>query len=433
MALFKFSYILGILISYSAALRVTPSSPCASFCVDAPDNDGSDSDPSATANEDITCYDSKSISSLTGRKFQRCINCLQDSTFSRGSESDQLWFLYNLRYAFDNCIFGFPNATSISSTPCSTSTACGVLEAALTKDNTNPNYPDYSYCDADGGAVTRSSITKCESCIQASENQRFLVNYLVALQAGCKQRPSPGAVISLNGTVFSTTRIKATRKTPQNAQPGLSTTELAGITVAGLVVILAIVGVSIVCSRKRRNRRIRLGDGGFTGASLRRNRRPASPLSFSCQTRLSAWSPTFVPKQSDWAIEEKDYPNPHLTPGSHIITPKPPLSTTSPTPRQYQSINTSFARPGFAPGPLPALSTGAPTVPDSVHYPSSPKSSQLYPHDVTPISATSTKFTAHHSPLRSYYPAEYGVCSPHFGNSTNESPIFDSTASPFLK
>ncbi|KAJ2971162.1 hypothetical protein NUW58_g9494 [Xylaria curta] len=168
--------ILGFLAQYSIALQVTPNSPCASSCLDVEGADISDPNSSTTTNKDITCYDSKYASSPVGRKFQRCMSCLQDSTFSQGSESDQLWFLYNLRYTFDNCIFGFPNAIGIPSTPCSTSTACGALEAALTHGDLSPKNPDYSYCDVDGGVITGPLLTKCMSCVGASEDQDFLVN-----------------------------------------------------------------------------------------------------------------------------------------------------------------------------------------------------------------------------------------------------------------
>lgn len=188
MPLFYFICILGGLIPHAIALQVTPNSPCASFCIDSEGDDVSDPNSSTTTNKDITCYNSKYTTSLAGQKFQRCISCLQDSTFSQGSESDQLWFLCkriaptimlihsnihldNLRYTFDNCIFGFPNAIGIPSTPCSTSTACGSLEGALTGDGLSLKHPDYSYCDVDGGVITSSSITKCMTCVGASDDQ----------------------------------------------------------------------------------------------------------------------------------------------------------------------------------------------------------------------------------------------------------------------
>ncbi|KAI0422019.1 hypothetical protein F5X98DRAFT_370085 [Xylaria grammica] len=438
MELFHLTCILGFLIRHSIALQVTPNSPCASFCLDSEDGDVSDPSSSTTTNKDITCYDSDYTSSLAGRKFQRCISCLQDSTFSQGSESDQLWFLYNLRYTVDNCIFGFPNATDIPSTPCSTSTACGSLESALTQDNLRPSHPDYAYCDVDGGAVTSSSVEKCMSCISASENQGFLVNYLVAIEAGCNQRPAAGTVVGLTDTVFSTARISTTdsaSKASEDNQSALPTTTIVGIAVGALVVVLAIAGFFFVHFRKQRNRRLRLRLGRRDN-SRGSHRRTTSPLSFRCQTHLTPRSPVFFPNRSDSPIEEeKGYSNPHTALGSHPVASETSNSKTSPTPWQPPSTVSSFSRPRSALRSLQNISTTAPTVPDNVHYSTSPKASRFSPHEETPASTVSNISTAQLLPLRTYNPAEYGVSSPHLGSSIDgsyTSPTSGSTASPLL-
>ncbi|KAI1198484.1 hypothetical protein F5X97DRAFT_148000 [Nemania serpens] len=443
MELFRLTCLLGLLISYSTALQVTPNSPCASFCINSEGDDVSDPNSSTTTNKDITCLDSE-YTSRAGQKYQRCMSCLQDSTFSQGSESDQLWFLYNLRYTFDNCIFGFPNATGNPSTPCSTSTACGALESALTSDNLRSNNLDYSYCDVDGGVMTSTSVTKCTSCVAASDDQGFLVNYLVALEAGCNQRSTPGGAIGLSDTVFSTTQINAidpVSKASKDNQPTLPTTTIVGIAVAAVVVILAIAGFFFVRHRKSRNRRLRLEGGARSGSSLRRGQhRPASSLSFRCQTHLTPRSPSFPNQHSAIDEEEKGYSNPHVALGPHPMTAESPVSRMSRTSWQPQATSPSFCRPRQAPQPLQNISTTAPAFPDNVHYSTSPKASRFFsPHEDIPIpsSTTSTRSTAQLLPLRPYNPAEYGVSSPHIGSpaegsSSYASPVSGSTASPLL-
>ncbi|KAH8166679.1 hypothetical protein CIB48_g1558 [Xylaria polymorpha] len=439
MPLFYFICILGGLIPHAIALQVTPNSPCASFCIDSEGDDVSDPNSSTTTNKDITCYNSKYTTSLAGQKFQRCISCLQDSTFSQGSESDQLWFLYNLRYTFDNCIFGFPNAIGIPSTPCSTSTACGSLEGALTGDGLSLKHPDYSYCDVDGGVITSSSITKCMTCVGASDDQGFLVNYLVALEAGCNQQPKAGEIVALSDTVFSNTVINAidpATNASEDNQPTLSIAAIVGIAVGALVVILAIAGFFFVRHRRRRNRRLLLEGGVSRKNSPRRGHRPASSLSFRCQARLTPRTPAFFPNESDSTVEEEksDNNNPHLALGSHPINPQSSASGTSPASQQQQPTTPSFTRPRQAPVPLQSISTKAPTVPDTVHYSTSPRASRFSPHE-EPSSTTSTRSTAQLLPLRPYNPAEYGVSSPHIGSSANgsyTSPISGSTTSPLM-
>lgn len=77
----------------ASSLQVTPNSPCSSLCIDSNDLDISDPNSSNTVNDDITCYDTDFNATATGRKFQSCMTCLQDSSFSQGRESDQAWFL----------------------------------------------------------------------------------------------------------------------------------------------------------------------------------------------------------------------------------------------------------------------------------------------------------------------------------------------------
>jgi hypothetical protein len=81
------------LFQLAAALQVTPNSPCASFCLDGPDSDEADSQASTTDSSDISCKDDDFATKIQGRRYQRCMTCLQDSDFSEGDESDQQWFL----------------------------------------------------------------------------------------------------------------------------------------------------------------------------------------------------------------------------------------------------------------------------------------------------------------------------------------------------
>lgn len=281
-----------------------------------------------------------------------------------------------------------------------------------------------------------------------------IITDLVALEAGCNQRPTPGVAIGLSDTVFSTTQINAidpVSKTSKDNQAALPTTTIVGIAVAAAVVILAIAGFCFVCHRKRRNRRVRLEGGARSGSSLRRGQhRPASSLSFRCQTHLTPRSPAF-PSQFHSAIEEeeKGYSDPHPA-----LTAESPVSKISRTSwQQPQVTSPSFCRPRQAPPqPLQNISTtttaaAVPTFPDNVHYSTSPKASRFssspHPHEDVPSSTTSTRSTAQLLPLlRPYNPAEYGVSSPNLGgsgsgspadgSSSYASPVSGSTASPLL-
>lgn len=76
----------------ASAIQVTPNSPCSSVCIDSRSLDVSDPNSSSTQNSDLSCKDSDFTSSATGQKWTACLGCLQNSTFSQDSESDQGWF-----------------------------------------------------------------------------------------------------------------------------------------------------------------------------------------------------------------------------------------------------------------------------------------------------------------------------------------------------
>ncbi|KAI1774162.1 hypothetical protein F4818DRAFT_442323 [Hypoxylon cercidicola] len=418
--------LLSLLAQHATGLQVTPNSPCASFCVDTPGLDFSDPNSSTTGNGDISCYDSDYSSSPAGQKFQSCMSCLQDSTFSQGN---------NLRYTFDYCIFGFPNAT-VASTPCSTSFACGDLRESLTDGNLNPEENGYSYCPG-SGAMADDMVSKCMSCVSASDDQDYLANYLIALDAGCKQRPPTGMAIGLNDTVFSKTRISAVDPTAEDTsdkkQSTVSVSQIAGIVAGAVVIVLAIAGFLFVRCRKRRNRSLIVGGTKVVATGQKSRHRPASSLSFRCQTHLTPRSPTFFPNPSDGTIEEeKPYVGPFSALGSH------PISTESPKQATWQTQNGNPRLSSFARGdkmlPLHNIATAIPAIPDSVHYSTSPKAPFFSPTD-EPASTTSTKSTSQLLPLRQYNPAEYGVTSPQLGSTpdgTFSSPTSGSTSSPLM-
>lgn len=83
----------------------------------------------------------------------------------------------NLRYSFDYCVFGYPNATNVGSNPCITSTACGGLETALKDgDLKSQGLQAYAYCDADGAAMTGDSYNRCLACVSASGDDDYIGN-----------------------------------------------------------------------------------------------------------------------------------------------------------------------------------------------------------------------------------------------------------------
>ncbi|KAH8683111.1 hypothetical protein BGZ60DRAFT_212411 [Tricladium varicosporioides] len=240
------------------AIGFTLNSPCTSVC-----RDTSDPDPSTSRikGSDITCRDSHYSSTTVGTKFQNCLSCLQTSNFVNGAENDQSWFIFNLRYGFDTCLFKFSNSTDAISTPCSTGKSCESLKNALeTGDLNQSNENQYGYCTADGNAFRGSFFGKCKECLSQVDDEKYLANFLAALDAGCSQQPPPGTLIGMKGSIFSTTPVNATFpgdnaliSTP--TKKSMSQGTIIGIVVSIVFILLLIFSVTFLCLRKSRERR----------------------------------------------------------------------------------------------------------------------------------------------------------------------------------
>ncbi|KAF3770873.1 hypothetical protein M406DRAFT_59717 [Cryphonectria parasitica EP155] len=254
------------------SITLTPNSPCFSKCLGSSD----------TVSADIACEDAEITSTTTGSTWKECMSCLQNSTYSQGGESDQAWFLYNLRYSFDSCVFAYPNDTSSGSNPCETSTSCGALKTALEYDQlnaTDAQSNEFGYCDADGGALTGQYFQPCMDCVSDSGDTNYIANALVALNAGCTQKPNATDPLGLSASVFSSSVIQAVDPSTVNKSTSgfsLSTAAIGGIVAGGVAVLILVAVVIFFRCRKRKN-----------GISSRRTPRWArdkrrSSFSFKC-------------------------------------------------------------------------------------------------------------------------------------------------------
>ncbi|KAL7936755.1 hypothetical protein V8C35DRAFT_240920 [Trichoderma chlorosporum] len=376
------------------ALRVSPNSPCTSVCTT---SDVSQSDPKFFDNQwkDIVCDDKDIDSKPEGKDMKSCFTCLQNSTYSNGSENDQDWFLYNLRYASSYCMFGYPNSTGIESGPCTTSVGCGSLASAVELDIKNPtNSTSYDYCDVNGGAITSSDVVGCLQCVTADGEHQYLSNFLLALQGACQTKPAPGSPLILNSTLFGSDNVQVVDQTPStnDEDSKLSSSTIVGIAVGGIVLLALVAGFTFMCIRKRKNRAKQLAR--------------TSDYSFRCQTRVTPVTPRFP---EDVAAEDDFYggEKAHVRVTTGVGANPYPVG-------QYpwnsqSSLNITISRQESAimrPSIITAL-----TPPIQAHF--SPRATS--PDDfATPASAVSTRSNA---PLLSHQPAGYSP-SPHLSPSS---------------
>ncbi|KJR83786.1 uncharacterized protein SPSK_04157 [Sporothrix schenckii 1099-18] len=261
-ALGLFSAIAVLFTGTSSALRVTPGSACASYCLDNGDNNGQSAN-STTTPSDIVCNDTDYWSTTVGTRYRNCLTCLQNSTAVNGLQSDVEWYLYNVRYAVDVCLFSSPgpsSSNSSTSSPCVLSGNCPSLQKALDTGNVNPsNETQYQYCTADGGVFGGTTLSNCAQCLQTNSEQTYLSNFLTALSAGCKQKPPQGDLLGLNGTLFSTTAMTIVTPSWNQTSPGqatsvtkLTTGTIVGIVVAGALLLLSAAVLFFLHWRKQR-------------------------------------------------------------------------------------------------------------------------------------------------------------------------------------
>ncbi|KAI2463770.1 hypothetical protein F4781DRAFT_106080 [Annulohypoxylon bovei var. microspora] len=251
-----FIFCLLYLQQRTVALQVTSGSSCAAVCLD----DLTNQDVSSTNSSDIVCNDQDYSTTAPGIQFKNCVECLQESHAMSNGESDVSWYLYNLRYSVDVCLYGFPNVTKTISSPCDIDYACRPLKQALETGNLNPsNGTQLDYCTADGGAFSGSQLQDCVQCFRSSSNQFYMSNFLTALQAGCEQKPQPGDLVGLSGSLFTQFQVNITAA-PQNqttasndtSKTTMTTGAIVGIAVGATLLFLGGTGLFWVYHRKQK-------------------------------------------------------------------------------------------------------------------------------------------------------------------------------------
>ncbi|KAI1284692.1 hypothetical protein F5Y07DRAFT_347448 [Xylaria sp. FL0933] len=249
------------------ALQVTPGSTCAAFCLDNPESDPLNPASSNTKPSDITCTDGSYDNSPTGIKFKNCLDCLQKSNATSATESDVSWFLYNIRYSVDVCLFSFPNASDEVSSPCTINWGCQPLKKALEAGSLDATRDQLEYCTADGDFASSRNVDDCIKCFASSTNQGYMSNFMTALKAGCEQKPAPGELVGLSDSLFSGTSVNIT--TPLSETVSNSKDNGFGITSTGAIVgisigaaLLFLGGLALFWIYRRRQKRMFAGTTG---------------------------------------------------------------------------------------------------------------------------------------------------------------------------
>jgi len=133
-------------------------------------------DSSSTNATDIVCQDSKYSNTDTGIKYKACLECLQKSQKTNGTESDIFWLIHNLRYALGTCLYGFEDQSKVISSPCVINWACEPLKDAILDGQLDPKSDTFGYCTASNSAFFGKTLKSCVACLKSSDDETYLGN-----------------------------------------------------------------------------------------------------------------------------------------------------------------------------------------------------------------------------------------------------------------
>ncbi|KAJ1329678.1 cell wall integrity and stress response component [Microdochium nivale] len=260
-SIFVLVCVLALMIQHVRALQVTPGSACAAVCLDNTEDNPNDPSMSATTPRDVVCTDSNYSTQAVGIKYKACQQCLQSSHVSKGSESDAAWYLYNLRYTLSVCMYSYPNISreQVVSTPCNTEYACQPFNNALRVGIPHVGQTgSLDYCEADGGVFTGSRFKGCVTCLQSSQDQTYLANFMLALKGACNYRSDSQNMLSLSGSVFQSSAIEVidpsgnVTLSKSDTTQGMTVGAVAGIAIGASLLFLGGIGLFWVYHRKQK-------------------------------------------------------------------------------------------------------------------------------------------------------------------------------------
>lgn len=165
--------------------------------------------------------------------------------------------------------------------PCNIETSCGSLEDALKTSLLKSNADNQlDYCTAEDSIINGPSYKECIGCLQSTSDQTYLANcesffylfcervtnltiVLIALKAGCMQKPKKGHIIGLSGTIFISSLVNITDPDTNETLPGdggapvgsMTTGTIVGIAVGGGLGVAGMAWLIWIYCRRSRPRR----------------------------------------------------------------------------------------------------------------------------------------------------------------------------------
>ncbi|KAJ5175205.1 uncharacterized protein N7482_001082 [Penicillium canariense] len=239
-------------------LRTTSGSPCSDIC---------NKESTNTTASEIVCLDTD-FDKGKGKTFEDCVTCLLKSSFvdRPSGETDVNWGLYNLRYAFTSCVFGYPATAANISTPCTV--GCQSIESAVVDDITIPSASNFdNWCSATGFAD--NVINDCEFCYnltyQQVNPQVYMANFLESIRYNCHFSTGIGLAFDIAPSrIFTETLLPSSMSlstSTSTSGSGVNLGVVIGLPIMGFFIILCSLGAC--CFFFIRWQRKRVGRGRY--------------------------------------------------------------------------------------------------------------------------------------------------------------------------
>jgi hypothetical protein len=241
-------------------LRTTSGSPCADKCSKL----GSSSN---TTTSEVPCLDSQ-YDQTKGRDFEDCIKCELESTYvdRPSGETDVNWGLYNLRFAFTTCVFGYPAVVTNQTSQCPV--ACAGIEPAVKVDLKDPSADNFqNWCKST--AFADNIVNTCEFCYNLTSaavnpgttgGQVYLANFLESIRYNCHYSTTIGSAFDISPTrIFTETLLPSSMSlsTTTPSSSGVNLGLVVAVPVVGFIVILILLGTCCFFFIRHRRKRVR--------------------------------------------------------------------------------------------------------------------------------------------------------------------------------
>ncbi|KAJ5128794.1 hypothetical protein N7448_002507 [Penicillium atrosanguineum] len=239
-------------------LRTTSGSPCAEQC----------SKSGGVILKHHRLRDYSHYNQTKGRDFEDCIKCELESTYvdRPSGETDVNWGLFNLRFAFTTCVFGYPAVITNQTSQCPV--ACAGIQPAVEVDLLDPSANNFqNWCKST--AFADNVVNTCEFCYNLTSEavnpgttgaQVYLGNFLESIRYNCHYSTTIGSTFDISPSrIFTEVLLPSSMSlsTPTASSSGVNLGVVIALPILGFIIILIALATCCFFFIRYRRKRVR--------------------------------------------------------------------------------------------------------------------------------------------------------------------------------